>query len=239
MLRECTVDELHPRLMLRECTVDEHLHPTLALLLKSLDGVSTASPILDLGCGTGAWMARLYDAGFRDLLGVDPNAADFGAAHVARFIPARIDGADIDGIERSHFSLVTAIQVIEHVANPQGLVEVAAKALKPGGWLLITTPNIYSLRARIRLLLGRGVPFFELAAHHTSVEPTHVHPLILEAYRRNVFDPLGFSVERVWSEPEDGSYGSRWFVWGLMRALHLVFADPLPGDTICLLLRKA
>jgi hypothetical protein len=41
----------------------------------------------------------------RDLLGVDRNAADFGAAHVARFIPAKIDGADIDGIEWSHFSL--------------------------------------------------------------------------------------------------------------------------------------
>ena len=226
-------------MMLRECTVDGHLHATLFPLIKSLEGISHASPVLDLGCGTGAWMARLHDAGFRDLSGVDFNAADFGAAHAGRFIPADMDGADIDGIEPSHFSLVTAIEVIEHVANPQRLVEIAAKALAPGGWLLITTPNIYSLRARIRLLLGGGVSFFELGAHHTPVEPTHVHPLILQAYRRNLFDPLGLSVERVWSEPERGSYGSRWFARLTIRALRLVLADDLPGDTICLLLRKS
>lgn len=183
-------------------------------------------------------MVRLHEAGFRDLLGVDLNAADFGASHVARFIPADMVSADIDGIQRSQFFLVTAIEVIEHVANPQRLVEIAAKALVPGGWFLISTPNIYSLRARMRLLSGRGVPFFELAAHHTPVEPTHVHPLVLEAYRRNLFDPLGLSIERVWSEPERGSYGSRWFARLAIRVLRLVFADDLPGDTICLLLRK-
>lgn len=223
---------------LRERTGDGHLHAKLVPLVESLDGVSHTSPILDLGCGTGAWMARLHEAGFRDLLGVDLDAANFGASHVARFIPADISGADINGIQRSHFPLVTLIEVIEHVEDPRRLVEISANALAPGGWLLITTPNIYSLRARMRLLFGRGVPFFELAAHHTPVEPTHVHPLVLEAYRRNMFDPLGLSIERVWSEPEHGSYGSRWFARLAIRALHLVFVDDLPGDTICLLLRK-
>lgn len=225
-------------MMLRECTADGRLQTKLVPIVESLEGISHASPILDLGCGTGAWMERLHEAGFRDLLGVDLNAANFGASHLARFIPANLDDAGIDGIRPSHFSLVTAIEVIEHVANPRQLVETAGRALAPGGWLLITTPNIYSLRARMRLLLGNGVPFFELAAHHNPVEPSHVHPLVLEAYRRNLFDPLGLSLERTWSEPEHGSYGSRWFVRALIRVLRLVFADDLPGDSICLLLRK-
>lgn len=226
-------------MMLEERTVGGQ-HAALLPIVESLEGISHNSAILDLGCGTGAWLKRLHDAGYRDLWGADRDSEAFGAREIAHFILADLD--TIDGVLQPrppNFELVTIIEVIEHVANPQHLVETAFRALAPGGWMLITSPNIYSLRARIRFLIGRGVPFFERAAHSTPVELDHIHPIVLEAYRRKIFTPLDLSLVRVWTYPDSGSHGSRWFARLAIRVLRFALSDDLAGDTLCLLLRKA
>ena len=102
-------------------------HAALLPIVKTLEGISNASPILDLGCGTGAWLKRLHDAGCRELWGVDTDSGAFGAGEIARFIAADLDGND-HLPELANFELVTLIEVIEHVANPQKLVERAFRA---------------------------------------------------------------------------------------------------------------
>jgi SAM-dependent methyltransferase len=223
-------------MMLQERTI-EGQHAALLPIINTLEGISHVSPILDLGCGTGAWLTRLHDAGYRNLWGVDRDTEAFGAKEIAHFVAANLD-ADNDLPQLANFELVTIIEVIEHVANPQRLVERAFRALVPGGKLLITAPNIYSLHARVRFLLNAGVPFFEQAAHSTPIELDHIHPIVLEAYQRKIFTPLGLSLVRVWSYPDSGSNGSRWFARLAARAMRLALSDYLPGDTICLLLRK-
>jgi SAM-dependent methyltransferase len=222
--------------MLQERTIVGE-HAALLPIVKTLEGVSHASPILDLGCGTGAWLKRLSDAGYRNLWGADRDTEAFGAKEIAHFVAADLDADDYMP-QLANFELVTIIEVIEHVANPQRLVERAFRALIPGGQLLITAPNIYSLRARVRFLLNAGVPFFEQAAHSTPTDPDHIHPIVLEAYQRKIFAPLRLSLVRVWTYPDSGSDGSRWFARLAARAMRLVLSDNLPGDTICLLLRK-
>jgi SAM-dependent methyltransferase len=212
-------------------------HAALLPSVETLEGISHTSPILDLGCGTGAWLKRLYDAGYRNLWGVDRDTEAFGAKEIAHFIAADLDAND-DLPQLANFELVTIIEVIEHVANPQRLVERAFRALAPGGQLLITAPNIYSLRARARFLLNAGVPFFEQATHSTPIELDHIHPIVLEAYQRKIFTPLGLSLVRVWTYPDSGSHGSRWFARLAARAMRSMLSDDLPGDTLCLLLRK-
>ena len=91
------------------------------------------------------------------------------------------------------------IEVIEHVANPQYLVHIAFRALIPAGWMLITSPNIYSLRARVRFLLRGAIPYFEESLSRTPIERDHIHPIILEAFQRKIFDPLGLSPARTWT----------------------------------------
>jgi SAM-dependent methyltransferase len=215
-------------------------HEVLLRTVRTLDGLSPASPILDLGCGTGAWLKRLYDAGYRDLWGADRDLPAFGAGDIAKFIAADLDLADaVIPPGKSNFELVTMIEVIEHVANPQRLVEMAARALAPDGWMLITSPNIYSLRARGRFLVRRAVPYFEQSAHSTPIELDHIHAVVLEAYQRKIFAPLNLSLVRIWTYPDSGSDGSRWFARLLTGVLRRLLRDDLPGDTLCLLLRKA
>jgi SAM-dependent methyltransferase len=217
-------------------------HEALLRVIQALAEISHASPILDLGCGTGAWLKRLSDAGYCNLYGIDHDSEAFGATEVAHFVVADLDSLDrVDETVEGHFGLVTIIEVIEHVSNPQHLVELAVGALAPDGWLLITSPNIYSLRARVRFLLHSGIPYFEKTANPAiprSVEPDHIHPMVLEAYDRKIFTPLNLSLSRVWTFPESGSDGSRWFGRLAARILRFALSDRLSGDTLCLLLRK-
>jgi SAM-dependent methyltransferase len=217
------------------------LHAFLLPTVGKLDGLSSESPILDLACGTGAWLKRLHDAGYRDLCGVDRDTPGFGAVELARFFSADLDCTNgiLEKLGPGRFGLVTMIEIIEHVAAPERLVRLAYDALKPGGWMLITSPNIYSLRARARFLWRAAVPFFERAAHSTPIEPDHIHPVVLEAYQRKIFMPLELPLVRVWTYPDSSGHGSRWFAQLAARAMRLVLPDQLPGDSLCLLLRKS
>jgi SAM-dependent methyltransferase len=214
-------------------------HEALLSVIQTLVGLTHESPVLDLGCGTGAWLKRLYDAGYRNLYGVDHDRKAFRAAEIAHFVCSDLDSTDrVDHTREASFGLVTIIEVIEHVANPKHLVELAVGALAPDGWLLITSPNIYSLRARVKFLMRSGMPYFEKAANAVSMNPDHIHPFLLEAYERKIFAPLNLSIDRVWTYPVVGSPGSRWSARLAARALRFVLSDNLSGDSLCLLLHK-
>lgn len=224
--------------MLEERT-NPGLHAELLPTVMQLEGLSGESPILDIACGTGAWLKRLHEAGYRELWGIDRDAENFAAADIAHFIASDLDRADPIGVPKSKFVLVTMIEIIEHLANPERLIRLAAQALAPRGWLLITTPNIYSLRARMRFLLNARLPGFEQQAPRVPFEPDHIHPFVLAAYKRKIIDRLDLCVVRTWTHPENRGGGSRAFAGIAAKALRLLLPDDLPGDTLCLLLRKA
>jgi hypothetical protein len=111
---------------------------------------------------TGAWLKRLHGLGFCDLWGTDLDADAFQASELAHFIRADLDR---ESPFPTNCVLVTMLEIIEHVQNPYRLVEMAANALAPSGWLLITSPNIYSVRSRLRFLIRPRVPDFEACSH--------------------------------------------------------------------------
>jgi 2-polyprenyl-3-methyl-5-hydroxy-6-metoxy-1,4-benzoquinol methylase len=105
--------------------------------------------VLDVGGGTG-WMldqARGADPRVRDTLVVDldPSARPFAEAAGHRFVAGRIE--DLAGDER--FDLVLLLNLIEHVADPVGVLRSLGARLKPGGRILLKTPNHDSLDARL------------------------------------------------------------------------------------------
>jgi 2-polyprenyl-3-methyl-5-hydroxy-6-metoxy-1,4-benzoquinol methylase len=212
---------------LRERT-NAGLHESLA---HSIAGVARTAAVLDVGCGTGAWLDRLAGLGFIDLCGMDREPAQF-ACTAARFLQADLDHG-VPPLGERKYGLITAIEVIEHLENPGHLWRLASEHLAPDGRLLLTTPNIGSLNARLRFLLAGELPFFDAKS-----DPTHIQPLYLGAALR-VMSRHGLRAERVWTYPAHRSRVFRAALARAARVLRLVAADPAPGDNLCLLVRRA
>ena len=120
--------------------------------------------VVDLGCGRGEWLALLRAAGVA-ARGVDANPA-FVAAGRARGLDMELGDAlgYLEALPPDSIDMVTAFHVIEHLATEDllALLEAARGALRPGGCLLLETPNPTNL---------------VMAACDFYNDPTHRSPL--------------------------------------------------------------
>jgi len=111
----------------------------------SLASARRDEPILDFGCGDGSFLAELRELGYERLTGYDfdphaRRAARGGGAHVAE--------REEDLLAHGPFAVISLNHVIEHMADPaQGLRRLGTM-LRPGGRLVIRTPNAASLLSR-------------------------------------------------------------------------------------------
>jgi SAM-dependent methyltransferase len=105
---------------------------------------------LDLGFGGGGMLAAAERQGW-SCHGVEvaPAALRHGAARGWTVSDNPVDSR----FPAAGFDVVTMVEVIEHVAEPDALLESAARLLRPGGLLFVTTPNAQSLNRR---LLGQA-----------------------------------------------------------------------------------
>lgn len=96
--------------------------------------------ILDLGCGTGWFTAQLAQYG--EATGVDLSEAAIAAAR-ERYPQVGFLAGDLFqlSLPPASFEVVVSQEVIAHVADQPGYIEGAARLLKPGGYLLVTTAN--------------------------------------------------------------------------------------------------
>jgi len=132
---------------------------------------------LDIGTGDGAFLERLQQHGFVDVIGVEPSAAPVSAAQPAirqliRHAPFR--SADFAG---ESLALVTCFQTIEHVYEPLALCQDAFRLLRPGGALFIVCHNRRALLARA---LGMKSPIFDIE-HLQLFSPRSMQALLKRA----------------------------------------------------------
>ncbi|MGV8039926.1 MAG: methyltransferase domain-containing protein [Thermoanaerobaculaceae bacterium] len=124
------------------------------------------TPILDLGCGRGELLRQLESAGI-EASGVDTDPAMVEACRRAGLAASESDAvAALEAQASGSLGGVVALHLVEHLpaAVWMRLVEAAARALRPGGVLLIESPNPDSLR------VGAGL-FWIDPTHHAPVHP--------------------------------------------------------------------
>jgi len=125
-----------------------------------------AGPVLDLGCGRGELLEALAAAGV-EARGVD---SDLAMVEACRRLGLQVsEGEAIEALRAAapgSLGAVTAIHVVEHLpaAAWMELVAAAARALRPGGTLLVESPNPDSLR------VGAGL-FWTDPTHRAPVHP--------------------------------------------------------------------
>lgn len=110
-----------------------------------LDG-SKRGRLLDVGCGSGRFLAKMRNFGW-EVTGVEP---DPKAVEVARkVLDIEVCQGTLEDTEftQDSFDALTMSHVIEHVADPLVLLKECKRVLKPGGRLVLVTPNVESLGA--------------------------------------------------------------------------------------------
>lgn len=95
--------------------------------------------ILDVGCGTGAFLAEMRKEGW-DIKGIEPDAgARTNAATLHGIIPS--EPAELFHLEKESYDVITLWHVLEHIHRLHDYLQQMKMLLKPGGLLIIAVPN--------------------------------------------------------------------------------------------------
>jgi 2-polyprenyl-3-methyl-5-hydroxy-6-metoxy-1,4-benzoquinol methylase len=95
---------------------------------------------VDLGAGSGLLATRMQELGW-NVMGADRDASGFKA--MVPFQQVNLNDPEFSKrLGEKQFAMVTAVEVIEHVETPIGLLRNARKLLKPGGRMSRTRKNL-------------------------------------------------------------------------------------------------
>jgi len=122
---------------------------TFALRLKDLRRIVSPGPILDVGTASGFLLEVAREQGFEPF-GVELSAYAADLAK-AKFGEQRIWNGTLETapFARNSFHAVTMCDLLEHVTDPLATLSLAAAFLRPGGAILVMTPNTGSLTNRL------------------------------------------------------------------------------------------
>lgn len=135
--------------------------------------------ILDVGCANGGFLAMMQKTGWK-VFGVEPDGKARKNAQNNFNIPVV---SEITDITDHCFDVVTMSHVVEHVIDPIMFLKEVYNLLRPGGKLVIITPNIQS----------REHAIFQDSLSHLD-PPRHIY-LFSKSTLRNCVQKAGFMVE--------------------------------------------
>lgn len=163
--------------------------------------------IVDVGCGDGAATAMVRDLGpGQTVIGVDWSATALARA-AARGLPvvqARADGAGLP-LADSSVDVVIMSELIEHLVDTDGAADEARRVLRPGGLLLLSTPNLAAWFNRGLICLGVQPVFSEVSLRGVYGRPGRQVAGHLRLFTRRALAEFladrGFACERVEGAP--------------------------------------
>jgi SAM-dependent methyltransferase len=119
--------------------------------------------LLDVGCGDGFFMALAMAAGAgrERIAGLELNESASEVARRRGFECLAWNAEQPFPFADATFDMVFAGEIIEHLVDPELMLVQAYRVLSPGGYLLLTTPNLLAWFNRILVAIGITPMFVE------------------------------------------------------------------------------
>ena len=121
---------------------------------------------LDVGCGAGLLAEPLARLGAKvTAIDAAPQVIEVARGHAAgQDLAIDYRHAAVEALD-SRFDLVTAMEVIEHVADPGAFLASLAARLAPGGLLVLSTPNRTARSRLLMITLAEGLGHIPKGTH--------------------------------------------------------------------------
>ena len=156
--------------------------------------------ILDVGCGNGVMLKNLQQLGWQ-ISGIDPDPEAVRVTNELLGPVATVGGIDSPELT-GKFDVITMNHVIEHVPYPVQTLRECLLRLRPGGRLVLQTPNVESLGVRA---FGQSWIAWD--------PPRHLHLFSIATLQRAA-EEAGFQVDEVRTTPRDAH-----FAWTVSREI--------------------
>jgi 2-polyprenyl-6-hydroxyphenyl methylase/3-demethylubiquinone-9 3-methyltransferase len=139
---------------------------------------------LDVGCGAGLLAEPLARLGAAvTAVDASPELIDAARVHAAgQGLEIDYHAAPVEQVE-GQFDLVTAMEVIEHVAEPAAFVASLAERLAPGGLLILSTPNATAWSRLLTITIAEGIGAGPKGTHDFAkfIGPERMKELLADA----------------------------------------------------------
>ncbi|MDD5465507.1 MAG: class I SAM-dependent methyltransferase [Candidatus Omnitrophica bacterium] len=178
-------------------------------LLEAVSALFTNLPkgkVLDLGCGDGDYGKRLKDLGF-DVVAGDIDSARFKYKNEIEF--KHCDITKVMPFSDDCFDYVLLMEVVEHLRNPYAVIPEINRIIKNSGSLILSAPNILSLKSRFRFLFEGAYEYFREPPLDQTKNPREViFNLHLVPYRYQELEYLlaasGFKISTIFTSIYEG-----------------------------------
>ncbi|MFH8134999.1 methyltransferase domain-containing protein [Pantoea osteomyelitidis] len=150
---------------------------------------------LDLGCGRGEWLEMVRELGFKEI-GVDLDDGMLNYCHELNLNVEKKDALEIlASFPDDSVAIVSSFHLVEHIGfnNVNELVKQALRVLKPGGILIMETPNPENLI---------------VSSNNYFLDPTHNNPIPRQLLSF-LTEHAGFARTKILRLQEDSSLFTR------------------------------
>jgi len=188
------------------------IHARFYEYFQTLYGNGNSLKLLEVGAGHGAFTQKLWNDGYSvEACDLYPEIFYFKEitcrkADLTQPLPYPSDAFDV----------IIAVEVMEHIHDHELFFRECHRTLRKGGRLMISTPNILSLKSRMRFLFTGFFYSFKPLDHKNNDGLQHLASLTIDQYRsigiRNGFGDMQIAVDK-WQNSSRALLFLQPFIW--------------------------